>query len=164
SGEVPAGDAETTPGEAPAGVPTDAPAPEEIPAVPSAEALQIMQDSPIKITEILYDADGSDDGTEFLEISNLGTKTVDISGYMIGDEETRGGGEGMFAFPQGTKLAPGQSVTIAQSSLINKAKYRYTPDFELSPVEQYNPQDDPDVPNLLPTDWATGTIVMANGG
>lgn len=163
-GEVPAGDAEPTPGEAPAEVPTDAPAPEEIPAVPSAEALQIMQDSPIKITEILYDADGSDDGTEFLEISNLGTKTVDISGYMIGDEETRGGGEGMFAFPQGTKIAPGQSVTIAQSSLINKAKYRYTPDFELPPVEQYNPQDDPDVPNLLPTDWATGTIVMANGG
>ncbi|CAM3368191.1 MULTISPECIES: glycerophosphodiester phosphodiesterase family protein [Brevibacillus] len=129
-----------------------------------AKAIGDEQASTLRITEILYDAEGSDDGTEFVEISNLGEETLDISGYLIGDEETRGGNEGMFAFPEGTLLPPGASIVIAQSAMINKSKYGYTPDYEFPPVSRYNPEDDPETPNLLPADWATGTLILANGG
>ncbi|UFJ40280.1 lamin tail domain-containing protein [Brevibacillus humidisoli] len=116
------------------------------------------------ISEILYNAEGSDDGTEYIEIANLGSEPIDISGYLLGDEETEGGGEGMFAFPAGAAIEAGRSIVVAQSSLINKEKYDYTPDYEFPQVERYNPLDDPEVPNLTAAEWAEGTVILANSG
>src|SRR5699024_633265 len=67
------------------------------------------------ITEIMYDAPGSDSGSEYIEITNLGEQELDISGYLIGDEVERGGTEGMLAFPEGSYIEAGESIILANS-------------------------------------------------
>jgi len=114
------------------------------------------------ITEIMYDSISTD--AEYVEISNLGDTAIDISGYYIGDAATRGGSEGMFRFPQGTMIGPGQSIVVAQSAILTRERHQFTPDFELPYHPTYNPQDDPNVPNMLDSDWSSGYLSLAQGG
>lgn len=117
------------------------------------------------ITEIMYDAPGGDNGAEYVEISNAGQQSIDISGYYIGDAATRGGNEGMYRFPQGTVIEGGESMVITQSANITRDRYNFTADFELPVHETYNPQPDPTVPTMIAdTDWGRGYLSLAQGG
>ncbi|GIP39728.1 hypothetical protein J31TS4_30080 [Paenibacillus sp. J31TS4] len=118
----------------------------------------------VVISEIMYDAPGSDDGAEYVEVSNIGSQAVDLSGYYIGDAAVKGSGEGMFQFPQGAILQAGQSFVIAQSSLGMKERYGSTPDYELPTHPTYNKENDPSVPDMLPGDWSTGYLTLAQAG
>jgi hypothetical protein len=52
------------------------------------------------ITEVYYNSPGQDHEEEWIELTNFGSQLVDLAAYKIGDEETRGGGEGMLQFPR----------------------------------------------------------------
>ncbi len=43
------------------------------------------------VSEVLYDATGTEPDGEWIEIYNLGGLTIDLTHYKVGDEETFGG-------------------------------------------------------------------------
>ncbi|RJX38846.1 hypothetical protein D3P09_15065 [Paenibacillus pinisoli] len=119
---------------------------------------------PVRVSQFMYDAPGADDGKEYIVLRNYGTEPVDIGGFKLGDGINEGGGEGMAEFPAGTVMEPGEVIVVSQSALIFKQTYGVSPDFEVPWEGVFRPQDDPSVPNLLPTTWSTGVIQLANGG
>ncbi len=112
------------------------------------------------ISEVLFNPSGSDEsGREWIEVYNPTPLPVSIGGYKIGDAAVRGStGEGMYAFPDGAVLRPGQAIVIAQNAAAFFADWGKRPDYEISDY-------DPAVPELSPyTAWAQGTINLANAG
>jgi hypothetical protein len=83
---------------------------------------------------------------EWVEISNPTNATVDLSGFMIGDAEQAGVYEGMYAFPAGASLAPGQVLVVAASGAAFRATYSMAPDYDIY-------RTDPLVPSLAPVPW-----------
>src|SRR5688572_31063463 len=105
--------------------------------------------SAVLISEVLYNEVGSDTTGEWVEIMNTGAAPADISGYKFGDEELMGGDNesgGMWQFPAGTTLAPGQVVTVAVSAVRFATVYGKQPTFEITGAHA----DDPTVPDMLP--------------
>ena len=100
----------------------------------------------VLISETLYNEVGGDTTGEWVEIWNTGDTLVDISGYKVGDEETQGGDSesgGMWQFPAGTTLSPGQVVTVTVSAARFNTVYGTAPSFELAGT-------DPAVPDMVP--------------
>ena len=65
------------------------------------------------ITEVMYDPAGEEPAGEWIEVFNAGDTAVDISAYKLGDEEEFDGPEGMFQFPTGSIISPGEVIVIA---------------------------------------------------
>ncbi|MBU5443706.1 glycerophosphodiester phosphodiesterase family protein [Paenibacillus sp. MSJ-34] len=118
----------------------------------------------VLISQFMYDAPSADDGKEYIVIKNYEDMPVDIGGYMIGDGVNQGSGEGMAAFPPGTTIEPGQEIVIAQSGKLFKQTYGVIPDFEFPWIGAYRPEDDPDVPDMMATDWSKGVVQLGNSG
>jgi hypothetical protein len=115
------------------------------------------------ITEVLYDGTLNDDGDEFIEIYNPNATTIDLGGYKIGDEETRGNSEGMYQFPDGTLLAPDAVIVIARNAAQFRARFGFDPAFELVTTGALT--DTLTVPNLAKyTAWGTGTLSLSDPG
>lgn len=110
------------------------------------------------VSEVLYDPTGAEPDQEWLELFNAGAYAINLADYKIGDEETPGGGEGMYRFPPQAALAPGQVLLIANKASAFFAVYGFWPDYELR-------ESDGDVPNLLKySSWASGSIELVNSG
>ncbi len=110
------------------------------------------------ITEILYDPNEAEPDAEWFEIFNAGGSPLELSGYKIGDEENPGEAEGMFQFPPGATLQPGEVIVIANRAITFKAIFGFDANYELR-------ESDPYVPNLLEyTNWASGVINLSNTG
>lgn len=89
----------------------------------------------LQITRVEYDLPGSDSGREWIEITNKGTDTVDISGFRL----LEGGVKHKLILAQGSwLLASGGSAVIADDSATflsehpGFAKSLYTSSFSLS--------------------------------
>ncbi len=125
---------------------------------PSPASSQVPTHSNLLITEVYYDPPGEESEREWIEIANVGTAVLDLSGIKVGDEEMAGGGEGMRRFPDGVQLLPEQALVVAQTAVGFRFLYGKNPDFELL-------DSDPAVPNMrnYPL-WAGGDIALANGG
>ncbi len=55
-------------------------------------SLPIRASSPtLLVSEVLYDAVGTEPDKEWIEIYNAGASAIDLSNYKVGDEETPGG-------------------------------------------------------------------------
>jgi len=110
------------------------------------------------VSEVSYDTPGTDSAEEWIAIHNSSPDPVDLSNYKVGDEETSGGSEGMFQFPAGASIAPGQEVVVAQKASGFYALYGYNPDYELADT-------DPTVPDMSKyTAWSSGNIALSNDG
>jgi hypothetical protein len=110
------------------------------------------------ITELMYDPSGAEPDGEWIEICNVGERPLDLSSYRVGDEEVPGEQEGMFQFPPGASIAPGQVVLIAYRAANFSATYGFNPDYELR-------ESDPLVPDMLKyTAWAGGNVELVNTG
>jgi hypothetical protein len=48
---------------------------------------------------------------EFVELANTGSETVDISGWILGDDDVDQ--DRWFQFGMGVSLAPGESISLA---------------------------------------------------
>jgi hypothetical protein len=115
------------------------------------------------ISEMVYNEPGSDAGGEWIEIFNRGPSTIDLSNYKIGDEETMNPPStesgGMWKFPAGASISPGQVQTIAVNSALFATNYGFKPTYEVV-------EGDGAVPNLSNyTAWSSNpspAINMAN--
>jgi glycerophosphoryl diester phosphodiesterase len=93
----------------------------------------------VLISEVLYNEVGSDTTGEWVEIVNTGPTPADLSGYKFGDEEARGGDTesgGMWQFPEGATLAPGQVATVAVSAARFVAVYGRAPSYEIAGTDE----------------------------
>jgi hypothetical protein len=111
----------------------------------------------LTISEVLYDPIGVEPDGEWIEIYNLTRTSVDLSVYKIGDSIVQGDTEGMMRFPDGAWIAPGDTIIIANLATAFYAAYNTNPDYEMLP-------SDPNVPDMLPAGWSTGSIELANEG
>ena len=137
-------------------------------ATPTPEATAVVSPSPslpLLISEVLYDGTApATEGDEFVEILNPNLEPVDLSGYLLGDEETPGGGEGMYSFPAGSTVGAGELVLIAKNAAAFRARFGFDPDFEARPGGE-GFLDTPAVPDLVrQTDLASGHWALANAG
>jgi hypothetical protein len=117
------------------------------------------------ISEVLFNEIGSDTKGEWLEIYNSGSSTIDLSSYKIGDEETQGAAsdtEGMFQFPSGASILPGEAQVIAvDADLFATQHAGMLPTYEVSGTNAV-------VPNLMvysawdPDAAPPNTINLAN--
>ncbi len=112
----------------------------------------------ILISEVLNNPSGQEPGQEWIEIYNRSSKFIDLGSHKIGDSETRGDPEGMYHFPAGSRLGPGQVIVIANQGLLFSQTYGFQPDYELL-------DSDPSVPDMFKyKDWAGGSINLNNSG
>ncbi len=107
------------------------------------------------ITEVLYDGTQTGEGDEFIEITNPLTYTVSLTGYKIGDEETRGGssGDGMYEFPDGTTIAPNEVILVVRDAGVFATRFPTVTNrvFDINTLARY-------------TAWGTGSLALANSG
>jgi hypothetical protein len=83
------------------------------------------------ISELLYDPPGAADDQEFIEIVNPTAVAIDLSNFSIGDAVLPTDFEDVRRFPNGTQIAPGQTLVIATSATAFFAEYNFQPDFEI---------------------------------
>jgi len=110
------------------------------------------------ISEVMVQPASSEPDGEWVELYNSGGGSINLSIYKLGDEETRGQGEGMLQFPLGAQLAPGQVIIVANNAANFYATYSFYPDYEMT-------TSSPAVPDMRKvTSWASGTISLDNAG
>jgi hypothetical protein len=114
--------------------------------------------SPVLISEVMYDPPTAEPGNEWIELQNTSGFTIDLQDYKVGNEETLDEGEGMYQFPTGAALLPGQVIVVANSAQAFVDTFGSYPDYELADTETA-------VPNMAPYSlWATGSVNLSNIG
>jgi len=104
----------------------------------------------------LYYAVSKED--EWVEIVNPTFSTVNLSAYRLGDAEQPDVYEGMYHFPPGAVLGPGQVLVVAASASAFQQNYGRPADYEFYAT-------DSGVPNLIPVaSWGTGGWELRNDG
>ncbi|MFN4241667.1 MAG: lamin tail domain-containing protein [Tepidisphaerales bacterium] len=89
------------------------------------------------ISEVLYNEVGTLYLGEWIEIFNGTNQVIDLTNYKIGDEETRqqpGQGaatEGMFFFPEGATIRPGEVQVVASGAARFLEVYGFLPTYEV---------------------------------
>ncbi|MBI4602697.1 MAG: CotH kinase family protein [Planctomycetes bacterium] len=69
----------------------------------------------LKITEVMYNPEGSAEDLEFLELWNPDAAEIDVSRWSV---------EGLgYAFPEGTKVAPNEIFVLAKDTVALRAKH-----------------------------------------
>jgi Lamin Tail Domain len=68
------------------------------------------------ISEFMYEAAGSDNDREWVEIYNTGDTTVDLEGWRIHDEDA--GSQPGSLIPAGTALAPKQALVLIETQSV----------------------------------------------
>lgn len=80
----------------------------------AATMLAAPANAEVIISEIFYNLNGSESGlTEWIEITNTGSSTVDLSGWIYGDDQDASYSD---PFAPGTSIAGGASAVIAAQS------------------------------------------------
>lgn len=162
-----------TPSATPTATATDTPDPERSPtptatetatetatatATPTPTATAIPPATHLVISEVFMGPVIPNVYALWIELYNPLETDLDLGGYLLGDEETPGGTEGMYRFPEGTWLAAGQVIVIARQA---QAFYDLTdtwPDYELQDSAN-------DIPDLLPApEWASGLVNLPQYG
>ena len=70
----------------------------------------------ILISEVLNNPSGQEPGLEWIEIYNRSSQVINLGSHKIGDSETRGDPEGMYHFPKGAIITPGQVIVVANQA------------------------------------------------
>jgi hypothetical protein len=107
------------------------------------------------LSEIVANEVGSTFDGEWYEIYNPTNAAIDLSNFKIGDEETKlgtGTTEGMFQFPAGASIAPGQLQVVASYASRFKSLYGFAPNYEVGNTAPATGDpawvDDAAVPNM----------------
>ncbi len=112
----------------------------------------------VLISQVLYDPLGAEPDGEWIELHNPLTVSLPLGGYKVGDEETPGGSEGMFAFPLTATIPAGGFVLIASRGDVFSSTWGFAPDYELT-------DSLPGVPELQKyTPWSGGGLYLGNSG
>ena len=76
----------------------------------------------ILISEVYYDATGTDSSNEWLELYNAGSSTVDLSGWTLSDNYAT------WTIPSGTTIQSNQYLVIARTSSGFESLHGFSPD------------------------------------
>jgi hypothetical protein len=111
------------------------------------------------ISEVLYDPIGAADPSgEWIEIYNPSNRAVNLGCLKVGDEELKGGGEGMLTFPNGAVLDSRAVVVVANRSTAFSSAHGFNPDWEIVDTDE-------SVPDMLRySAWGTGSLNLSNSG
>lgn len=147
-----------TPGSAyqpPAQSPTVTPTATAAPDVPPGATWPLATAaSDLQIDEVLYR--GSDE--EFIVLHNTSATPLDLTGWLIGDAETPGKGEGIYALPAGTLLAGGDLLVLARNGLAFRTQWGRPAHAEFAAT-------DADTPDLArQRDLAKGELALNDSG
>jgi hypothetical protein len=123
-------------------------------ATPGAQWPLATAPSPLVIDEVYYD--GSD--REFVTLINVSPQPLDLSGWVIGDEETPGAGEGMYALPAGYQLSPAGIFVIARNGAAFRQQWGQPAHAEFDDTEGATP----DLARVRPL--ATGQWALNDSG
>jgi hypothetical protein len=102
-------------------------------------------------------------------LANAGNENLDLSGYLLGDAERPGDGEGLYALPN-CVLAPGTRFVVAREATAFYVRFGRWPDAALEPAPASPPgagppASDQAVPLLARrTDLAHGKLALDDGG
>ena len=143
-----------SPGAAYTGAPLPAPSPTPAPTQLSEAWQPTGNRSALQIDEVHFQ--GSDG--EFVALINLGTESVILTDWMLGDAETPGDGEGIYKLPVGATLLPGEIYVIARKASHFRATYGRLLDAEFEPGDV----DVPDLPRV--THLGRGTLALDDTG
>ena len=122
------------------------------------EVYSVATDTALLISEVLYDSLGPEPDGEWIEIYSVATGTVTLSNYKVGDEEERGGSEGMLQFPEAASINPGQVIVVANKATAFLDAWGFPPDYEMVDSDEV-------VPDMIPyTEWASGRVELSNTG
>jgi hypothetical protein len=106
----------------------------------------------------MYNPQSQEPDGEWVEILNADDMVIDLSSYKLGDEETYGGVEGMYWFPEGSSVQPDQVVIVANRATAFNLVYNFYPDFEIYDSHL-------DVPDMvLCEEWSGGEFRLDNTG
>ncbi len=110
------------------------------------------------VTELYYQLPGLEQDVEWVELTNIGDKTLNIGRFKLGDAEVRDDNEGFFRFPDEATVPAGASIVVANSAELFRQNFTFLPNYELT-------DSNPDVPTL-PVVPALGTsqFALANDG
>jgi len=89
----------------------------------------------VVINEILYHAPDSD--LEYIELLNTSTDTVDLSKWIIQDDQDTHS----FEIPEGTSFPPGEYLVIANDPVLFQQAYGFAPDVSGIPFRFSNSGD-----------------------
>ncbi len=110
------------------------------------------------LSEVMANPSGSEPAAEWIELYNADSFAIELDNFKIGDAQTPGANEGMYRFPLGAAITPGQVIVVANQSEVFEAAHGFKPDFELV-------ESDAAVPNLTKySAWATGSVQLTNSG
>ena len=124
------------------------------PVIPTPTPVQVR----LLITEVMFNPMGIEPEGEWFEVYNPTDRSYPLNGVKMGDAAFRGDSEGMYLFPTGEQILPGELVLIANHAVVFNDSYGFNPDYELS-------DSDPEVLDLIPyPGWATGSVRLGNGG
>ena len=100
------------------------------------------------------------DGTdhEYVVLFNTGASSVDLAGWSIGDAETPGDGEGIYALPEGVMVNAGEHFIVARNGQAFLDRWGREPDAEVK--ESSN-----SIPALTRRgQWASGSLALNDEG
>jgi hypothetical protein len=106
----------------------------------------------------MYDPFNVEPDGEWIELYNAGDAAIDLSDYKVGDEVVQGNPEGMYQFPAGATIDPGQVILVANRADVFTTTYGFYPDYELI-------ESNENVPNMSKYQaWAIGLVTLTNPG
>ena len=101
-------------------------------------------------------AQGSD--AEFIVLANTGSASFDVTGYMVGDAEVPGDGEGMYVLPDGAVVEGGALYVLARNAAGFAERFGRLPAAEFEASRE-------DVPDLRRvTRLGKGKLALSDGG
>ena len=83
------------------------------------------------LSEVMADPVGSEPAGEWIEIYNPHPYPLPLTGIKVGDSLLSQSGEGVFAFPSGSQILPGEVIVIANHAETFLENYGKLPDFAL---------------------------------
>ncbi len=87
------------------------------PAAPGSDAPAPSAPGDIVINEIMYNS--ADVDTEYVELFNAGTSTIDLAGWSLRDDDDAH----VFTIPGGVALAPGSFLVVSADTIGMRARY-----------------------------------------
>ncbi|MDJ0653215.1 MAG: lamin tail domain-containing protein [Xanthomonadales bacterium] len=109
--------------------------------------------SPLHITAF-EPVPGTFNAAEWIEVYNRSGQSIDLTSFATGDEETPGATEGMYRFPAGAAISPGEFLVVTRDAFVFELGNGFDADFEMDATSVTVPDMTPDVV------WATGAFIL----
>lgn len=149
------------PGQVDLSLPTSTPSPIPSPTFKSSPPPTLTPtpfEGKLYLSEFMYDPWMNEPDEEWVEIYNAGPIQLSLQDFKVGDEELRGGNEGMLRFPPGSVISPDHSIVIAVKGTAFFNVFGFLPDYEVTNTMQ-------DLPDMLSyPSWGSSALSLLNQG